>query len=66
MKANDTAFTISGDFDTIEYGMTKRELVAAMALAGILANPNTANPSHSTDNAMAAVRNADALIEQLS
>ena len=47
-----------------EFGLTKRELIAAMAMQGLLANPNVCM-AFDTVAAMA-VRAADALIERLN
>lgn len=50
-----------GGFETIETGLTKRELFAAMALQGLLANPN-----QGSGLAAEAVEAADALIDALN
>jgi hypothetical protein len=39
MKGNDNAFPSSPDRYEPEFGLTKRELIAAMAMKGLLANP---------------------------
>jgi len=47
-------------------GLTKRELIAAMAMQGMLANPSLVNGSTTSLIADWAVDHADALIERLS
>jgi hypothetical protein len=47
-------------------GFTKRELIAAMAMQGLLANSNLVNGSTTSLIADWAVDHADALIERLS
>jgi hypothetical protein len=39
MNGNDNAFPSSPDKYEPEFGLTKRELIAAMAMKGLLANP---------------------------
>lgn len=46
-------------------GCSKRELFAALALMGLLANPKS-EPEDVVHNKIIAVRNADGLIEQLN
>ena len=55
---NDFAFTFGG--------LTKRELIAAMAMQGMLANSNLVNGSTTNLIADWAVDYADALIERLN
>ena len=45
-------------------GLSKREYFAAMAMQGLLANPNYGAPDPTTD-AFVAVREADALLAEL-
>jgi hypothetical protein len=47
-----------------EFGLTKRELIAAMAMQGLLANSN--QEGYWGDFAERAVKAADALIERLN
>jgi hypothetical protein len=53
---------IHGD-DQREHGLTKRELLAAMAMQGIAASGNEDTPEQ---RAMWAVRDADALLAELA
>ena len=64
MNGNDNAFPSSPDKYEPEFGLTKRELIAAMALQGMLSNPNV----RLKPNTMSkwAVNHADALIERLN
>jgi hypothetical protein len=39
MDGNDKAYPIGTDRFVCEWGLTKRELIAAMAMQGLLANP---------------------------
>jgi hypothetical protein len=64
MKGNDNAFPSSPDKYEPEFGLTKREVIAAMAMQGLLSDPNVCM-AFDTVAAMA-VRAADALIERLS
>lgn len=52
-----------GKICSYRHGLSKRELFAAMAMQGILADPNASNPKLC---ASLAVRFADALIKQLN
>lgn len=67
-KWNETAFPYldgdDGELSMIEYGLVKRELFAAMALQGLLANPNITWSVR--DLANDAVDSADALLEALN
>ena len=67
-KWNETAFPYldgdSGELSMIEYGLIKRELFAAMALQGLLANPSI-DGTHQ-DIANDAVDYADALLKALN
>jgi len=52
------------EMDGSEYrGLTKREMFAAMAMQGFAADPNCTSP---TNNAVAAVLWADALLAELA
>ena len=64
MNGNDNAFPSSPDKYEPEFGLTKRELIAAMALQGMLSNPNV----RLKPNTMSkwAVNHADALIARLA
>jgi hypothetical protein len=64
MDGNDKAYPIGTDRFVCEWGLTKRELIAAMAMQGLLADPNV----RLKPDAMSkwAVDQADALIERLS
>jgi len=53
------------DPTTQEQGLTKRELIAAMVIQGVQANPSSDEWTHA-EIARFAVRSADALIEELS
>ena len=64
MNGNDNAFPGSPDKYNPEFGLTKRELIAAMALQGLLANNN--QEGYWGDFAGRAVKAADALIERLN
>ena len=78
MNSNDPAYPSSPDQYSPEFGLTKRELFAAMALQGILSNQvSFTKPEESWEEsddqesdrmpaAEAAVFYADALIERLS
>jgi hypothetical protein len=66
MKNNEAAFPSSpylGRYDP-EWGLTKRELIAAMAMQGLLATPG--EYEHAKTIAQWAVDQADALIERLA
>jgi hypothetical protein len=67
--SHDQAFPIPADVDHARVtGLTKRELFAAMALQGILANSHYEPPRRKKLDAMAedAVGAAEALIDQLA
>jgi hypothetical protein len=64
MVWNSFAFPSSPDKYEPEFGLTKRELIAAMALQGLLANSN--QEGYWGDFAGRAVKAADALIERLT
>jgi hypothetical protein len=61
---NSFAFPSSPDKYNPEFGLTKRELIAAMAMQGLLANSN--QEGYWGDFAERAVKAADALIERLT
>lgn len=54
---------LSREEDVYNHGLTKRELFAAMALQGLMADPNVENPITASQ---LAVRCADALINELN
>lgn len=65
----DSAFPVSikdGPSTVTNLGLTKRELFAAMAMQGILANPNTYKQDDPDVLAVFAKGYADALITQLN
>jgi hypothetical protein len=64
MKGNDNAFPSSPDKYEPEFGLTKRELIAAMAMQGLLADPNVRLKPDTMSKW--AVDQADALIERLN
>jgi hypothetical protein len=64
MKGNDNAFPSSPDKYEPEFGLTKREVIAAMAMQGLLATPG--EYEHAKTIAQWAVDQADALIERLN
>jgi hypothetical protein len=61
---NSFAFPSSPDKYEPEFGLTKRELIAAMAMQGMLATPG--EYEHPKTIAQWAVDQADALIERLN
>jgi hypothetical protein len=61
---NSFAFPSSPDKYEPEFGLTKRELIAAMAMQGLLATPG--EYEHPKTIAQWAVDQADALIERLN
>ena len=63
MNGNDKAYPIGTDRFVCEWGLTKRELIAAMAMQGLLAGHPIYDPS---GVARTAVAYADALMERLS
>ena len=64
MMWNSFAFPSSPDKYEPEFGLTKRELIAAMAMQGMLSNKN--QEGYWGDFAGRAVKAADALIERLA
>jgi hypothetical protein len=69
VKANYSAFPLAIEgAGTSESGLTKRELIAAMALQGILSNAHLSEAwgLQEQGTAAAAASFADALIEELS
>ena len=64
MGMNEAAYPISTDRFIVERGLTKRELIAAMAMQGMLANPTFGCPKNVA--AQHATQYADALIERLN
>ena len=64
MNGNDNAFPSSPDKYEHEFGLTKRELIAAMAMQGLLADSNATGEFKQV--ARLAVLHADALIDELS
>ena len=64
MGMNEAAYPISTDRSVVERGLTKRELIAAMAMQGMLANSRfDLGPRLVAEGA---TEYADALIERLS
>jgi hypothetical protein len=64
MNGNDKAYPIGTDRFVCEWGLTKRELIAAMAMQGLLACPSYIQTVEVI--ASTSIRAADALIEQLA
>ena len=64
MNGNDNAFPSSPDKYEPEFGFTKRELIAAMAMQGMLSNPTFGCPKNVA--AQHAMEYADALIARLA
>ncbi len=64
MNGNDAAYPSSPDQYSPEFGLTKRELIAAMAMQGLLADSNATGEFKQV--ARLAVLHADALIDELS
>jgi hypothetical protein len=64
MNGNDNAFPSSPDEYKPEFGLTKRELIAAMAMQGLLSDPEESGVYATV--ADVAVKYADALIERLN
>ncbi len=70
-NANDPAFPCDPDVNGNELGVTKRELFAAMAMQGVLANPDWTSQANSQAEEVSmavgyAVMAADALIAKLN
>ncbi len=67
-RQEDSAFgfaaRLTRDEDIYNHGLTKRELFAAMAMQGMLANGVDRHAAHV--NAIYAVQHADALINELN
>ena len=64
MGMNEAAYPVSTDRFIVERGLSKRELIAAMAMQGLLSCPNYIESTETI--AATSIRVADALIEQLS
>ena len=64
MNGNDSAYPSSPDQYSPEFGLTKRELIAAMAMQGLLTNAGIVDCYDKI--AGLAVNHADALIERLN
>jgi hypothetical protein len=64
MNGNDAIYPMATEGDGFSDGLTKRELIAAMAMQGLLATPG--EYEHAKTIAQWAVDQADALIERLS
>ena len=64
MNGNDNAFPSSPEKYEPEFGLTKRELIAAMAMQGMLSNPNVRLKPNTLSKW--AVNHADALIARLA
>ena len=65
MKNTEPAFPCHNDRTGPEYGLTKRELMAAIICAGFNANTSFCNDTHHRIAAMS-VEQTDALLEQLA
>jgi|LakMenEpi03Aug12_release.lakeMendotaPanAssembly.Ray.scaffolds.fasta_scaffold113588_8 hypothetical protein len=65
MNGNDSAYPSSPDQYNPEFGLTKRELIAAMAMEGLMSSRNLQGVAFETV-AQISTRAADALIERLS
>ncbi len=67
-KSDKCVFPIKIDGYQEEFGLTKREYFAAMAMQGIMANPNCEpmTPEHFKNIASDALNIADTLLEGLS
>jgi hypothetical protein len=63
MNGNDAIYPMATEGDGFNDGLTKRELIAAMAMQGLLAGAPIYDPS---GVARTAVAYADALIERLN
>ncbi len=64
MNGNDAIYPMATEGDRFNDGLTKRELIAAMAMQGLLANRHLAHEFNQV--ASSAEKHADALIERLS
>ena len=64
MNGNDNAFPSSPERYEPEFGLTKRELIAAMAMQGLMSSRNLQGVAFETV-AQISTRAADALIERL-
>ena len=64
MNGNDAIYPMATEGDGFNDGLTKRELIAAMAMQGLLATPG--EYEHAKTIAQWAVDQADALIERLN
>lgn len=62
MTESDDSVSVIIDNLHTQFGLTKREYFAALALQGLLSNPTTFFP----ENAKRAVEFADSLIEELN
>lgn len=69
-RQEDAAFgcvgMLSREEDVYNRGLTKRELFAAMAMQGILANPEITKNHKDLNIEQAAIKCADALINELN
>jgi hypothetical protein len=65
MNGNDNAFPSSPDKYEPEFGLTKRELIAAMAMQGLMSSRNLQGVAFETV-AQISTMAADALIERLN
>ncbi len=66
MDGNDAAYPSSPDQYSPEFGLTKRELIAAMAMQGLLANPEMVGDINRSRVAQMAIDQADQLIHYLT
>jgi hypothetical protein len=64
MNGNDAIYPMATEGDGFNDGLTKRELIAAMAMQGLLATPG--KYEHAKTIAQWAVNHADALIARLT
>jgi hypothetical protein len=64
MNGNDAIYPMATEGDAFNDGLTKRELIAAMAMQGLLACPSYIQTVETI--ASTSIRAADALIERLS
>jgi len=64
MNGNDAIYPMATEGDGFNDGLTKRELIAAMAMQGLLSDPEESGVYATV--ADVAVKYADALIERLS
>jgi len=66
MNGNDSAYPSSPEKYEPEFGLTKRELLAAMAMQGLLANPEITSDINRGRVSQMAIDQADQLIHYLA